>query len=212
MKWLDGMIDANSVNYSMSWSKYHSIASRREFETPGINSILPLIKEPVHTLKAQYHCMNIIKTTISNINPGQIPADTCDQPVYAITKEIQLRYPAEFSDDQYFTILGGLHIEKSLLGIHGEIIAVCGLAEINNLSLVGASIAALDVSDIKRSRYCLQVSLCAIYSKLKDANRNSNSSLTILEWLDERCVNSEMCCYWRSILQFEIEMLISVIF
>ena len=67
LKWLDGMIDANSVDDSMSWSKYHSTASKREFETPGINSILPLIKEPVHTLKAQYHCMNLIKTTISNI-------------------------------------------------------------------------------------------------------------------------------------------------
>ena len=157
MKWLDGLIDANSVDASMSWSKYHSIASRREFETPGINSILPLIKEPVHTLKSQYHCMNIIKATISNINPGQIPADTCDQPVYAINKEIQLRYPAEFSDDQYFTILGGLHVEKSLLGIHGEIIAGSGLAKIlvvNNLSLVGVSTAALDVSDIKRLPVC----------------------------------------------------------
>ena len=122
MKWLDGMIYANSVDNSMSWSKYHSIARRREFETPGINSILPLIKEPIHTLKAQYHCVNITKITISNINPGQIPADTCDQPVYAITKEIQWRYPAELSDAQYFTILGGLHIEQSLLGIHDEII------------------------------------------------------------------------------------------
>ena len=102
LKWLDGMIDANSVDDSMSWSKYHSTASKREFETPGINSILPLIKEPVHTLKAQYHCMNLIKTTISNINPGQIPADTCDQPVHALTKEIQWRYPAEFSDISIF--------------------------------------------------------------------------------------------------------------
>ena len=61
--------------------------------------------------------------------------------------------PAEFSDDQYFAILGGLLIEQSLLGIHGEIIAGSGLTEIlevNNLSLVGASTAALE-SDIKRS-------------------------------------------------------------
>ena len=109
--------------------------------------------------------------------------------------------------------MDGLHIEHSLLRIHVEIIAGSGLAEIlevNNLSLVGASTATLDVSEIKRSRYCLQVSLCTIYSKLKDANRNSNSSLTILEWLDELCVNSEMCCYWRIIFQFEIEMLIFI--
>ena len=56
----------------------------------------------------------------------------------------------------------------------------------------------------------MQVSLCAIYRKLKDAHRNSNSSLTILEWLDKRCVNSEMFYYWRIILQLEIEMLIFI--
>ena len=157
--------------------------------------------------------MNIIKSTISSINPGQIPVDTCDQPVYALAKEIQWRYPNDFSDNQYFAIFGGLHIEQSLLGIHGELIAGSGLAkilEVNDLSTIGVSAASLDVSEIKRSRYCMQVSLGAIYHKLKEAHKNSKSLLPVFDWLNKRAVNSEMCFYWKIIFQLEMEILIFV--
>ena len=56
------------------------------------------------------------------------PVDCCDQPVYALSKEAQFRYPNRFSN--YFTIIGGLHIEHSLLIIHGKFIAGCGLSKI----------------------------------------------------------------------------------
>ena len=173
------------VEMGMAWSKYHPTANRVDVETPGTSSILPLIKEPVHTLRAQFHCINIIKSTISSINPGQIPVERCDQPVYALTKEIQWRYPNNFSDNQYFAIFGGLHIEKSLLGIHGELIAGSGLAEIlevTDLSTIGVSTASLDVSDINQSRYCMQVSLCAIYHKLKEAHKDRKSFLPVFDW------------------------------
>ena len=120
----------------------------------------------------------------------------CDQPVYALTKEIQWRYPNNFSDNQYFAIFGGLHIEQSLLGIHGELIAGSGLAEIlvvNDLSTIGVSAASLDISDIKQSRFCMQVSLCAIYHKLKEAHKNSKSFLPVFDWFNKRTVSSEMC-------------------
>ena len=49
---------------------------------------------------------------------------------------------------------------------------------------IASASAVLTVSNIKRSRYCLQVSNCAIYSKLKEAHRGSNSVLPVLMWLD----------------------------
>ena len=49
-------------------------------------------------LATQYHCMNIISKTISVINPNQTPVDTCDQPVYTLTKQIQWRYPELFGN------------------------------------------------------------------------------------------------------------------
>ena len=157
--------------------------------------------------------MNIIADTIKYINPGQIPIDTCDQPVFALTKEVQWRYPEKFSDVQYFSILGGLHIEQSLLVVHGEVVSGSGLAEIlenNDLSLIGTSTAILDVNNIKRSRYCLQVSLCAIYKKLKEAHIGSNSPLPIFEWLEQRIQVSEMCYYWKIIIDLQVLILIFV--
>ena len=40
-------------------------------------------------IDTQYHCMNIIKNTIEKLNPSQTPVDICDQPVYALTEELQ---------------------------------------------------------------------------------------------------------------------------
>ena len=48
-----------------------------------------------YTLATQYHCIKIIKGTVNFINPGQTPIDTFDQPVYALTKEIQQRFPID---------------------------------------------------------------------------------------------------------------------
>ena len=100
--------EMSSAVESRSWTKYHSGINRKEVEIPGITSILPLIDKPVHILKSQHHCMSIIADTIKKINPDQITIDTCDQPVFALTKEVQWRYPEKFSNDLYFSIMGGL--------------------------------------------------------------------------------------------------------
>ena len=162
---------------------------------PGINAIMPMIREPVHTLQMQYHCMQITKTTIEAVNPGQTPVDVSDQPVYALIKEVQWRYPELFTN--YFPMMGALHIEQIFLVLHGQLIHGSGLHEVlsvNTFILLGTS-AIVDVGDIKRARYCVQVALCALYLKLKDATENSGSPLTPLEWLKSKTNESEMCDY-----------------
>ena len=66
--------------------------------------------------------MKYIKKTVDLLNPGQTAVDVCDQPVYALTKEIQWRNPEEFGSSSYFSLFGGLHIEKILLVSHGELV------------------------------------------------------------------------------------------
>ena len=151
--------------------------------------------------------------TIKKINPDQIPIDTCDQPVFALTKEVQWRYPEKFSDDLYFSIMGGLHIEQEALNIHGEIISGSGLAEIlknNDLSTIGIYSATLDINHIKPSWYCLQVTLCALYKKLKEVHANSHSQLPPLIWLDESPQKKEMVFYSEMIVELELTILIFV--
>ena len=84
--------------------------------------------------------MKIARQTISLLNPTQTPVDVCDQSVFALTKEIQVRMPDVFGTSKYFTLLGGLHIEHCLLSVHGELVKGSGLLEVlakNNLSIIG---------------------------------------------------------------------------
>ena len=97
---------------------------------PDISVILPPIDESVHTFDMQYHCMNIISNTINTLNPGQIPVDTANQPIFALTKELIIRFPNRFGPYKCFCLFEYLHIEKSLLIICGWVIKGSGLNEI----------------------------------------------------------------------------------
>ena len=195
-----------------SWSKHHANEGRTKPGMKGIHAILPLIPKPVHTLESQYHCMDIISRTIEYLNPGQTVVDVCDQPVYALTKELQFKKPDVFGADKYFSLLGGLHIELCLLTIHGELIKGSGLHEIlvnSDLSIIGTG-AILSGGHIKQARYCMQVAACAIYMKLEEACKNAESNLTPIQWLEEKSQYNQMCFYWKLILNLEVDILLYI--
>ena len=189
------------------WAKHHSSFQRFGTEiNVGVNAILPMINKEVHMLDTMYHVMNMNKKITNFLNPSQTPVDTCDQPVYALTKTIQWMYPETLGSGKYLSILGGLHIEQSALAMHSEIIKGSGLERIlssNDLSIIGKSVE-VDETDIKRARYCLQVGAFAVFPKLNDAYVQSNSLLPILDWLEHRSKESEMCFYWKLILDFQV--------
>ena len=88
--------------------------------------------------------------------------DCCDQPVLALTKELQFRFPKMFQN--YILFLGGIHIEQSLLVLNVQLIKGSGLMEILNLqklSTIGLS-AVVDVNSKKRATYCIEVTLSTL--------------------------------------------------
>ena len=107
--------------------------------------------------------MNIIMDTIGEINPSQTSVDVCDQPIYALTKQLQWRFPSNFR--KYFCLFGGLHVEKCLLVLHSDFIKGSGLPEVlglsSNLSICSLENTMLFVNDIG-ARYALQLSACEI--------------------------------------------------
>ena len=156
----------NFESQNHAWSSYHASRKKGSTNICWVDTILSLIREKVNILATQYHCMNITSKTISVINPNQTPVDTCDQPVYALTKQTQWRYPELFGNSKYFSLFGGFHIEKALLIVHGEFIKGSGLDKLlgqSNLSITGMENTVVNVTDIKRCRYGLQISACAIY-------------------------------------------------
>ena len=68
----------------------------------------------------------------------------------------------------------------------------------------------MDVNQIKRARYCIQVVLCTLYQKLCDAVKKDESPLHPLKWLEEKSKTSGMCYFWRMVINLQIEILIFV--
>ena len=67
------------------------------------------------------------------INPGQIPVDCADQPIFALTKELQFRFPKMFQN--YFPLFGGIDIKHCLLVLLGQLFEGSALMEILNLKI-----------------------------------------------------------------------------
>ena len=70
-------------------------------------------------LKVNTIVWNIIMKTIEYLNPGQISVDVCDQPLYALRKEVQYKNSEKIGPGKYFCLMGSLHIEMCILVLHG---------------------------------------------------------------------------------------------
>ena len=117
-----------------------------------------------------------------------------------------------FLEFKIFFLFGGLHIEKALLIVHGEFIKGSGLDKLlgqSNLSITGMENTVINVTDIKRCRYSLQISACAIYQQLVKAF-NTKSNITVWEWLAQKSETSTMTLYWKNILEMQIHILIFI--
>ena len=101
-------------------------------------------------------------------------------------------------------------MEHTGLLVHGDFMKESGLDTLFLLSklLTDGISAVVDVNDIKHSWYCLQVSVVAIYTLLKKAHVESESALSLLDWLDEAVKHSQMWFYWETIQNFEVLLLI----
>ena len=101
------------------------------------------------------------RTTV--LNPGQT-FDISDQPAYALTKELQFDHPEMFS--QCFPIFKQLHIEQSLLIIHGQFAEGSELVRIlteSKFSMIRLS-AVADIKQLKESNiHIANYTICTFY-------------------------------------------------
>ena len=54
-------------------------------------------------------------STVEHVNPGQTPAVTLDQPLFALVKQIMWKWPEKYGEDKMVVMFGGLHIEMAAL-------------------------------------------------------------------------------------------------
>ena len=94
---------ASFADSAKSWAQYH--IHEKCIHPPNVkdtNSLLPLLQAIVNTFDMQVHTINQNIKAISALNPGQMPVDVSDCPVYALTKVNRFRFPEHFSN--YFAM------------------------------------------------------------------------------------------------------------
>ena len=77
------------------------------------------------------------------------------------------------------------------------------------LFIVGTDSLVL-VNHIKRTRYCIQVAACDMFSLLTSAHEEIGSKATMLQWLKNQNEKSEIYHYWHIITGLMLNLLIFV--
>ena len=64
--------------------------------------------------------MDVVKNVVQHLNPGQIPVVTFDQPLFALAKQNQWKWPENYGENKLVVMFGGLHIEMAALMMVGD--------------------------------------------------------------------------------------------
>ena len=121
LSWLESVSNAYSSDESaspaMSWAAYHSQHCKGKTKQKCSSTLfLSLFEDSAHSPAMIKHAMTMVKAAVQYLNPGQTPVLVCDQPIFAIAKEIQWTWPDTFGENLFVIMLEGLHIELKTLG------------------------------------------------------------------------------------------------
>ena len=72
------------------------------------------------------HGMDVQKWVIQYLNPGQIPVTTFDQPLFALAKLVQWKWPESHGEAKHVVMLGGLYTEMALWNTLGDMLEGSG--------------------------------------------------------------------------------------
>ena len=151
----------------MSWSAFHSCRDDCSSSDPptATSSLLPLFQEDAATVAMVRHSLDVIKKLVDITNPGQSPVVTVDQPVFAIAKNVQWKWPLEYGEAKIVMMFGGLHIELAVLKTLGDLLKCSGWTS----ALVHAGVATASIADslltaahITRTRRSHQITACVL--------------------------------------------------
>ena len=124
-KWLKFVDDANcgfhkeTVTRASNWAAYHQESSEQMPSVPATSILLPLINESINSPAMVKHCMVVLQRTNQDMNPSHVPVITTDQPVYALPKQIQWKYPNTFGEGNLVIMMSRLHLEMAMLTVLG---------------------------------------------------------------------------------------------
>ena len=101
-----------------------------------------------------------------------IPWVTADQPLYALFKTIQWRFPETHGEQLIVAVLGAMHTEKAAWTCVGQVEDGSGSSAIMaeaGVTTFGVAESCLHCAHISLSRYLNTVSACVLYIMLRDS-------------------------------------------
>ena len=206
----------------MSWTAYHAKFMGKPKLGPSIGALLPLFQEQAKSAAMLKHSLNIIKSAVESLNPGQIPVVAFDQPLFAVAKQIQWTWPETHGEEKFIVTFGGLHIEMAAWKLIGSWLEDSGWAA----CLVQAQIASQGTADsfhkashVGRTRHAHQVNASSLAILLHQAYEqqylvhqanDEGEPLLEEEWQKQQCEASPLFKYWHQILQLELLILVFI--
>ena len=113
--------------------------------------VFPLFPEKAASPSMMKHAMELTMKGTSFLNPGQTAVLGADQPLYAIAKQLQWRYPNLLGEDKMVLMMGTLHIEDKAQQMVGKILRDSGWTSILSQAQVlttGRALSALNENHI----------------------------------------------------------------
>lgn len=212
----DGKVDVGDF---VSWAAYHASMQDQTVKLPTPIALMPLFREASHSFAMIMHCMKTNNAATQLLNPGQIPVLTMDQPLYAIGKQIQWRYPQLFGEDKYVVMLGPLHIEMAGLRVIGEFLDGTGWSNAivqADVATKGTADGFIHVSHVTKTRRAHQVTAATLhilqrraFVKYLESTADSDtiSEATFTEWCEEMMLVHPMFRFWSTVLELELNLL-----
>ena len=103
--------DNTGTDDNILWSAFHASRQPQLARTISPTTLLPLFLDSAHTVAMIRHSVDVVKNAVVHVNPGQTRVVTLDQPLFALAKQIQWKWPEKYGEDKMVVMFGGLHIE-----------------------------------------------------------------------------------------------------
>lgn len=91
---------------NLSWPAFHADRSTDNEHLVAKTGLLPLFREKSCTASMANHAMKLVSEATEYLNPGQTPIIACDQPLYALCKQLQWTHPNMYGEDKMVVMKG----------------------------------------------------------------------------------------------------------
>ena len=138
----------------------------------------------------------------------KIPVLLIDQQLYDLAKKMQWTFPDIFGKDKFVVMLGGLNIEMALWSIMGDLLRWSGwpfvLKEAGLAKTEAAATAFLAAFNVMRTRYVHQVTVVVLASLLQRAHENSETDMSLDDWVVEVSHKSPTVKFWLLVHKYQL--------